>query len=364
MAFGFRKSFSIVPGVRLNGGKKSAGLSFGTKGLRYSINSRTGGRMTASIPGTGLSYSTSTSRSRNYRSNAYQRKEELRRQKETRKLDILEQARYEVELYENKIELIKSVHKECDEVIDWMAIERLRPPFVKGTSGPKQIEAEFKLATYKPSFMEKVLKNDSKKQVLLSGIDNAKNEDKENYINWENLNQLARDINRGDVDAYFKVIDEMDPLEDLSEYGSGFNFFAYNSDFLEVEFQINSENVIPKETKTLTSTGKLSSKPMNKTTFYDLEQDYVCSCALRIARNMFSLLPIDNIYIHAMDSMLNPTTGHNEDCTILSVKIDKNTLNRLNFESIDCSDSMQNFKHNMKFLKTAGFKPVAKLQIS
>ncbi|WP_426454687.1 DUF4236 domain-containing protein [Paenibacillus sp. S-38] len=41
----------------------------GTKGLRYSVNSRTGSRLTASIPGTGLSYTTSGStRTRGYNS--------------------------------------------------------------------------------------------------------------------------------------------------------------------------------------------------------------------------------------------------------------------------------------------------------
>ncbi|MNC08045.1 hypothetical protein D3C75_556160 [compost metagenome] len=123
------------------------------------------------------------------------------------------------------------------------------------------------------------------------------------------------------------------------------------------------DNVIPKEVKSLTSTGKLSVKAMNKTTYFDLEQDYVCSCILRIARDMFALLPIQYIYIHATDTMINPTTGHEEEFTALSVKIDKTTLNRLNFENIDCSDAMQNFEHNMKFQKTAGFKPVSKLEI-
>lgn len=49
--------------------------------------------------------------------------------------------------------------------------------------------------------------------------------------------------------------------------------------------------------------------------------------------------------------MVNPANGHDEEYTILSVKIDKQKLNRLNFENIDCSDSMGNFEHNMKFRK-------------
>ena len=56
MALRYRKSINLGGGVRLNVGKKSAGLSAGTKGLRYSASSS--GRRTASagIPGTGLGY--------------------------------------------------------------------------------------------------------------------------------------------------------------------------------------------------------------------------------------------------------------------------------------------------------------------
>ena len=60
MGLRFRKSIKIAPGVRLNIGKKSVGISAGVKGARVSVNSS--GRVTKSvgIPGTGLSYVTTS----------------------------------------------------------------------------------------------------------------------------------------------------------------------------------------------------------------------------------------------------------------------------------------------------------------
>ena len=54
MGLRFRKSIKIFPGVKLNFNKKSIGMSFGTRGVRYSVNSN--GRKTTSVglPGTGL----------------------------------------------------------------------------------------------------------------------------------------------------------------------------------------------------------------------------------------------------------------------------------------------------------------------
>ena len=61
MGLRFRKSVKIAPGVRLNLNKNSTSVSFGGKGAHYTVSST--GRKTASvgIPGTGISYSATTS---------------------------------------------------------------------------------------------------------------------------------------------------------------------------------------------------------------------------------------------------------------------------------------------------------------
>ena len=56
MGFRFRKSFSLLPGIRLNLGKKRVSVSIGRPGLTVNI-SKDGIRKTVSLPGTGLSYS-------------------------------------------------------------------------------------------------------------------------------------------------------------------------------------------------------------------------------------------------------------------------------------------------------------------
>lgn len=56
MGFKFRKSITIIPGVKLNIGSKSAGISIGGKYGGVSFNTRTGTRVRASVPGTGISF--------------------------------------------------------------------------------------------------------------------------------------------------------------------------------------------------------------------------------------------------------------------------------------------------------------------
>ncbi|WP_339060044.1 DUF4236 domain-containing protein [Tepidibacillus marianensis] len=61
MGFRFRKSMKILPGVRLNLNAKSASVSFGPRGLKHTISTTGRSTTTVGIPGSGLSYSSSSS---------------------------------------------------------------------------------------------------------------------------------------------------------------------------------------------------------------------------------------------------------------------------------------------------------------
>ena len=363
MGLRFRKSFKIAPGIRLNVSNKSTGLSFGGKGLRYSINS-TGRRTTSvGIPGTGLSYVSTNSSGRSYKTKAYQTRQSLiAQEKMILKEQEKQRAKYEVDIFENQCELVKSIHQECDDEVDWVNIINSQPPHQLGEIGLNEKKAIRDYENYKPKFFEWLFKKDEKAYTQLARqIEQAKVEDEKAYKEWEELIQIAKSILDGNIDTYFKVIDEMNPLDDLSEFGSGFSFSTDDPSYMEVEFDVHSNTIIPKEEKKLTKTGKLSIKQMTKTRYFELQQDYVCSCILRIARDLFALLPLKIVIIHAYDEQLNTETGHEERRLILSVKIDRENLNCLNFDNIDCSDSMNNFPHHMNFRKIKGFDSVDKI---
>jgi hypothetical protein len=367
MGLRFRKSLKIAPGVRLNVGTKGMGLSVGGKGFRYSIN--TSGRRTTSIgiPGSGLSYSTLSGGSRRkYNSSSYQKRSQLAKlEREIQKANALKRAQHEVEVFQNKIDVIKSIHKECDDFVDWHDISQTPSPFQEGEKGKNELDAIRKYNDFKPNFFQRLFKLEPKiREKLNHQISIAKNQDAEEYKQWKDMNDISKKVLEGDVDTYLAVIDEMSPLDDLLEFGSGFEFFAEEPEYIEVDFDVHIDQVIPNEEKRLTSTGKLSTKQMSKTNYYDLAQDYVCSCVIRIARDMFAILPLQTIYIHAFDDILDTSTGHINRKCILSVKMTRSQLNQLNFDLIDCSDAISNFEHHMKFRKTKGFDVVEKLEIN
>ena len=56
MGFRFRKSFKLLPGIRINLSKSGVSTSIGEPGATLNISKR-GTRGTVGIPGTGISYS-------------------------------------------------------------------------------------------------------------------------------------------------------------------------------------------------------------------------------------------------------------------------------------------------------------------
>lgn len=71
MAMRFRRSVKVAPGVKVNLNKKSMGVTVGTKGAHYSVNSS--GRKTTSvgIPGTGVSFVDSSGKKKSQQGEVY-----------------------------------------------------------------------------------------------------------------------------------------------------------------------------------------------------------------------------------------------------------------------------------------------------
>lgn len=315
--------------------------------------------------------------SRQAERDARRRQRQLERQRtQLEKTQELERAAHEVQTYENYVALLLSVHKECSDICDWEAIGCSEPPD-KPTRSPRHEEsAQAELNKFKPGLFDKMLsRTESKREELASAVEDAKQADELEYhealqrynqehAEWEMACELASGIVAGSAQACLDAIKQADRFAEIKELGSSVHFKAESSSLIEATLQANSEEVIPSEEKRLLKSGKLSARPIPKTKFYAVYQDYVCGCVLRVARELFALLPIEMVIVHAVGNLLNTQTGYMEEQPILSVAIPRKTLEGLNFEMLDPSDSMSNFVHKMTFRKTKGFSAVERLSPS
>lgn len=319
MGLRFRKSIAIIPGVKLNFGKTGMSVSMGVPGFRKTFH--TSGRVTTSvgIPGTGLYYvdTKNTRTQSNRRTQTHQETPTYRSEptynEEQRNYTndhvAVEAAEYSAPVpsnYELSAPIdfdtvqqldttsLKSIHKASDDSIDWT-------------------------------------------EVLVSPV---APDETYNQQMWSYYHSVSSKILAGDIDTYLQLIYEVNPLDDLLMYGSNYEFGTDDAKKIEVEFNVNV-NALAEAKRT-----------MSNSEYNLLLQDYVCSVCIRIARDMFALLPIRNTIVH---SVLDGKT-------ILSVDFDRQSLSKVKFGYIDPSDTLQQFKHNMDFNETNGFAPVSNLE--
>ncbi len=266
-------------------------------------------------------------RKRDERASLKRQKELARMFKEQAKLSVQEQARLEVERFENSLEVLLSIHRESSAKFDWMEPLCALPPYT-----PMNAD----LTAYEQEREE-----------------------------WAKMRVLAKRVLAGEERAYGEALRELSAFGELSTLGSSIAFRVHHSKLIECELMVNGRDAIPAEVKSLTAAGKLSVKAMPKARFHEVYQDYVCGCVLRAAREVLALLPVDAVIVTAKVSTVQTSTGANMDTPVLSVAIPRAALERLDFSRIDPSDSMENFTHRgdvMASRKSAEFAAVVPLQ--
>ncbi len=306
MGLRFRKTISLFKGVHLNVSKSGIGVSAGVPGLRGSINSS--GRMTGTvgIPGTGVSYvktktigkkskskdkDTDKTKKTSKSTKAVAEKAESANAKKAVSGSALpSKQNSDVQIDTNTL---KMIHGSSDIVYDWKKVSESPVP-------PDD--------SYDPRV-------------------------------WAYYFSIAPDVLKGDIDTYLKLIYEVNPLDDLLDYGTNFEFGTDDPNRMEVEFVINDSAL------------NNARQTMGAREFNMLVQDFVCSMSLRIARDIFALLPVKNTVVHTVLG----------DDTVFSVDFDRANFMKINFSYIDPSNTARLFRNNMSFDEKKGLSPVNRL---
>jgi hypothetical protein len=301
---------------------------------------------------------------------AQKRQREIERQaKEREKLSQQEQARLEVERYENRLEVILSIHKEQGESWNWSAIATILPPYPpQSLSIHESRMCQCAAVSFHPKDKESWEIEIGKARVK------DEKEQEERYLSycdlreeWETLNSLAKRILSGDHSAHSEALATLQPLSEISVLGSSFLFIPHSQALLECRLKVNGVEAIPDEIKSLTSTGKLSSKPMPKARFHEIYQDYVCGCMLRVFREVFAFLPVSSLLITASADLFDGSTGQIRERPVVSAVIRRNAIATLNFDQLDPSDAIESFQHRGDFKatrKSGAFLPIEPIKAS
>lgn len=302
---------------------------------------------------------------------AQKRRKELERLlKEHAKLNALQQARLEVETHENLIDVLLSVHKEQSPPIDWVKLSTALPPHqpprlarhemaarLQGAEMSAHEAGEQQTRLIEQRYQEARVLDDKQHDTALESY--AQDVDE-----CQNLRSLAQRVLAGEESAFTEAFSVLSPFDEIESLGASIRMMVHNRKTIACELKVNGREVVPSEAKALTSTGKLAVKAMPKARAHEIYQDHVCACALRLAREIFALLPVETVVVTATIDGLDLRTGNPAEIPILSMEARRADFQRLDFTRLDPSDAVDGLVHRgdvKASRKTGEFVPVIPL---
>ena len=300
-------------------------------------------------------------------------REAERRRKQYAKDQMIEDAADAVAEWQDRIRDIVSLHVDPTEDMDWSAVVCQPEPQEPFRNGGREEAAAARLNAFQPRFWDFFWGGSEKRREGLErAVLEASAEDDREYqqaieayqashAEWKADTELAKRLLSGDVAAQRDVLAEMQSLSEEGLIGTHLSF-RLSDEFVHAIAHVHGDEVVPKVRRKQLQSGRLSESKMPAGEANELYQDYVCSVALRVAGDLFGLLPREEIYVTCIADMLDRATGHQEETPIISVRFVRETFRRLSLGRIDPSDCMRNFVHEMSFKRTSGFAPVVPLK--
>jgi hypothetical protein len=294
-----------------------------------------------------------------------------RRDKARRKAEELERAEDAVAAYQEYLERITTLHVATPTVVNWHDLAAAPAPQKPIKTSKHECDARAKLERYTPNILDKLFKReDRRRNRLRTAVPEAIAQDEKDFVDastayesayseWKNKKDTAEEVLSGEASALLNIIRAGNLFEQISDIGTTIEVRVTDDRGLYFDLNVIGKEVIPDEKYTLLQSGRLSTRAMPKSEFFELYQDYVCSCLLRVAVEAFAATPAKAIVATAVDEMINPKNGLLEKQALLSVFIPRETLSKLNLANVDPSDAMDNFLHNANFKKTKGFEPTS-----
>jgi hypothetical protein len=272
-------------------------------------------------------------------------KELTRRLKEQTKLDLLAAAQLEVAASENRFEVLLSLHKDCAPEVNWFArASALRPPYPIVLAQAARREWRLKRVSSPLAF------DPAEPPPPIESLAHSEHTAFEELVRaWEKNKHLAESVLRGDEQAFMAALAEFSLLDEIAQLGATIDLTVHSVRQVTIDLRCNDVSAIPASVKSLTASGKVSEKQLTRARLHEIYQDHVCSSLLRVAREAFAVLPVDQLVVNGHAMVHDSSKG--TDCVqpVYSVFISREGFSSLNFDRLDPSDAIESFPHRGDF---------------
>jgi len=263
-------------------------------------------------------------------------REAERNRKHELKARIASEATQAVDEWKTHIDDLISVHVDLADAIDWHAIASSQIPAEPIVITKSRDVLAPKLKNFKPGIFDFLFGGtDRRKQNLIEKFRSARERDLAEHkialekhstelADWQVDNVIARRLCSGEAEAIKEVISELQTISEEGLIGNNV-LFKVEEGFLHAVPSVHTDDVVPDFRRKQLASGRLSETKMPVGQFNELYQDYVSSVALKIAGDLFHIVPMEELCVTCCTTMLNSQTGHQELTPILSVQFVRHT---------------------------------------
>lgn len=314
--------------------------------------------------------------------------EAVRELKALRQQQVAEWAQATVAKFDAHVGQLKSVHVDAFEPVDWQALADA-PTEVVPQSRPREpvlntsimADSERRLRDYRPGCLSFVF--GALARAERAALERAVDEDRQTaeaayaaaYDVWrarcdaldadeaaerarkQQIHEGATRVLAGPCPEWLEAFDELYPVSELAEFGTHIQLSLREDGAIEAIVDVLSNDIVPRSVLSLTKTGKLSEREMPKTARAELYHDFVCGAALRVARDIFAIIPTQTVYIAAVDDWIDPSTGHTSRVPLASFRLERRAAEKINFRAVDPSDCVSRLPHEMVMKRGLGPQP-------
>jgi len=274
--------------------------------------------------------------------------------------------------YNNYIRSLLSIHQDSRGILNWDDFREIPEPKLPLRPSLNQDIAEEEYKAYQPTMLDKILGQRKKKlSDLMKNTEQAKRDDdliynaslkefKNDHQEWKKGQLIAVGVKNKEPVAYQQAIEFFEPFKQILQLGAKVDCESF-TDYIIAHLNFHWAEVIPDYMVTQTAAGKVLSSQMPDLKFNEICHHHVCASALRTGREIFALLPIGCVLVHAYANLPDKKTGSAQKKIILSVKFTRTALQELNFSTLNGPDFFPGFPHHMDFSVEDGFLPTQPL---
>ena len=392
MGFRFRKSISIIPGVRVNLSNSGLGLSLGPRGASVSVG-RSGVYANLGLPGTGLSYRTRLDSKRGQHS-------------DSSSVDVLS-LQNEAARINGDMEWILNIHQQTPNPQFGRSVTALQKVYLDLLKSPYSVPAPER--PIKPEPVAELPQPVRKKPSLLSRLMKSETEIDNDYndelANWSLTNEQIRRANAFKQQQYNllrtswaeqyaiwqseKNLHEqrhsISEAQALTQFHSDTAFFenVLGNDLSQIEwpretiisFEVTPTQSLvdidvdlpevedmPDQVATINARGNgLNIKNKTDKTIRLEYARHIHGCLLKLAGETFASLPFNTVKIAGFTQRTDPKTGRIMSDYIIACSFDRSQFLSLNFaslENIDPLEALSLFRLVRNMTSTGIFKSI------